>query len=215
MIQINYSQFAGTVQVMKAVGDHMVLTFCEGLPRSKLFSVVLSRRPGTLTYDVSPKINTHNFPIYNNSVRIHKKKSPGYPRRSISVETKRLVHQISPKSVQKRCHRYDNINLNGPLCIYDHIAVEIMFNKPNKTETKNLCVKAVTAFVKAIWRRKVHPIKIFYEHSFFSVFTYGIFRFGLQLRRGIDVLFNYIIEYMLFNLQVNKIINESHDFTML
>lgn len=53
MLQINHSSFAGTVQVMKAVGDHMVLTFCEGLPGSKLFSIVLSRRPDTLSYDVS------------------------------------------------------------------------------------------------------------------------------------------------------------------
>lgn len=53
MLQINHSHFSGTVQVMKAVGDHMVLTFCEGLPSSKLFSIVLSRKPDTLTYDVS------------------------------------------------------------------------------------------------------------------------------------------------------------------
>lgn len=55
MLQINHSYFAGTVQVMKAVGDHMVLTFCEGLPSSKLFSIVLSRRPDTLSYDVRQK----------------------------------------------------------------------------------------------------------------------------------------------------------------
>lgn len=51
--QTKYSQFTGTVQVMKAVGNHMVLTFCENLPGSQLFSIVLSRRPDTLSVDVS------------------------------------------------------------------------------------------------------------------------------------------------------------------
>lgn len=50
--QTKFAQFTGTVQVMKAVGNHMVLTFCENLPGSQLFSIVLSRRPDTLSVDV-------------------------------------------------------------------------------------------------------------------------------------------------------------------
>lgn len=51
--QMKYAQFTGTVQVMKAVSNHMVLTFCENLPGSQLFSIILSRRPDTLSMDVS------------------------------------------------------------------------------------------------------------------------------------------------------------------
>lgn len=53
MLKLNYGQFSGTVQVMKAVGNHMVLTFCENLPGSQLFSIILSRKPNTLSIDVS------------------------------------------------------------------------------------------------------------------------------------------------------------------
>lgn len=52
MLKLNYGQFTGTIQVMKAVGNHMVLTFCENLPGSQLYSVILSRKPGTLSIDV-------------------------------------------------------------------------------------------------------------------------------------------------------------------
>ncbi|XP_022194267.2 uncharacterized protein LOC111051982 [Nilaparvata lugens] len=41
LIRKSYRQFAGTVQVMKAVGSHVVVTFCS--PNSELFSVILSR----------------------------------------------------------------------------------------------------------------------------------------------------------------------------
>ncbi|RZF32566.1 hypothetical protein LSTR_LSTR013969 [Laodelphax striatellus] len=41
LIRKSYRQFAGTVQVMKAVGSHVVITFCS--PNSELFSVILSR----------------------------------------------------------------------------------------------------------------------------------------------------------------------------
>uniref|UniRef100_A0A8D8XQS6 Uncharacterized protein n=1 Tax=Cacopsylla melanoneura TaxID=428564 RepID=A0A8D8XQS6_9HEMI len=37
----SYTQFAGTVQVIKAVQSHMVLTFCS--PKSQLYSAVLAR----------------------------------------------------------------------------------------------------------------------------------------------------------------------------
>lgn len=41
LLQRPYKQFAGTVQVMKAVSTHVVLTFCS--PNSEHYSVVLSR----------------------------------------------------------------------------------------------------------------------------------------------------------------------------
>lgn len=39
-----YSNFAGTVQVIKAVGNHMALTFCHQLPERQLFTIILSRQ---------------------------------------------------------------------------------------------------------------------------------------------------------------------------
>lgn len=53
MLKLSYGQFTGTVQVMKAVGHHMVLTFCENVPGSQLFSIILSRKPNALSIDVS------------------------------------------------------------------------------------------------------------------------------------------------------------------
>ncbi|XP_056638254.1 uncharacterized protein LOC130446193 [Diorhabda sublineata] len=38
-----YSHFGGTIQVVKAVGNHMVLTFCHQLPDRQLYSILLSR----------------------------------------------------------------------------------------------------------------------------------------------------------------------------
>lgn len=51
--ELEHGSFSGTVQVMKAVGDHLVLTFCQHYPTGTLFSIVLSRRPNTLTFEVS------------------------------------------------------------------------------------------------------------------------------------------------------------------
>lgn len=62
MLKLNYDQFTGTIQVMKAVGGHMVLTFCENLPGSQLFSVILSRTGQSLTLDVS---NTYKFSLHS------------------------------------------------------------------------------------------------------------------------------------------------------
>ncbi|KAJ3647189.1 hypothetical protein Zmor_024721 [Zophobas morio] len=42
-LEPQYSDFAGTVQVIKAVGNHLVLTFCHRLPEKQLFTVLLSR----------------------------------------------------------------------------------------------------------------------------------------------------------------------------
>ncbi|XP_073971575.1 uncharacterized protein isoform X2 [Rhodnius prolixus] len=41
LLRMSYNQFAGTVEVTKAVGTHMVLTFCT--PETELYSVVMSR----------------------------------------------------------------------------------------------------------------------------------------------------------------------------
>ncbi|XP_023017314.1 uncharacterized protein [Leptinotarsa decemlineata] len=38
-----FSHFAGTIQVLKAVGNHLVLTFCHQLPDRQLYSILLSR----------------------------------------------------------------------------------------------------------------------------------------------------------------------------
>lgn len=45
MLEKQYSQFAGTIQVMKAVGNHLVLTFCHQVPDRQLFSILLAREP--------------------------------------------------------------------------------------------------------------------------------------------------------------------------
>ncbi|KAL1449995.1 hypothetical protein WDU94_002458 [Cyamophila willieti] len=45
-----YTQFAGTVQVMKAVQSHIVLTFCS--PNSQLYSAVLARSTPLLRSDL-------------------------------------------------------------------------------------------------------------------------------------------------------------------
>ncbi|OWR51335.1 hypothetical protein KGM_204253 [Danaus plexippus plexippus] len=50
-IRPNYQQFDGTVQVLKAVNDHLVLNFCQeasnGRP-AQLYTVLFSREPGAM-----------------------------------------------------------------------------------------------------------------------------------------------------------------------
>lgn len=52
---LHHSHFTGTIQVMKAVATHLVLTFCE---RNELFTVILTRTKtiavdvSTLSYDI-------------------------------------------------------------------------------------------------------------------------------------------------------------------
>ena len=54
MVALNkYSQFTGTVQVVKAVSDHLVLTFCSSDMHHSIYTVVLSREPQGLSQDVS------------------------------------------------------------------------------------------------------------------------------------------------------------------
>ncbi|CAG9854957.1 unnamed protein product [Phyllotreta striolata] len=49
---------AGTIQVLKAVGDHMVLTFCHVLPEVELFTIILSRE---LKFDHVEILKVHNM----------------------------------------------------------------------------------------------------------------------------------------------------------
>ncbi|XP_072935834.1 uncharacterized protein [Epargyreus clarus] len=47
----SYQQFSGTVQVLKAVDDHLVLSFCQEASNSapaQLYSILFSREPGVL-----------------------------------------------------------------------------------------------------------------------------------------------------------------------
>ena len=53
MLDLPYNQFTGTVQVMKAVGNHLVLTFCETLPKSQIFTIILTRKLHLLSREVS------------------------------------------------------------------------------------------------------------------------------------------------------------------
>lgn len=49
---MQYTQFFGTIQVMKAVGNQLVLTFCQNGLKNQLYSVILSRKVESLTYEV-------------------------------------------------------------------------------------------------------------------------------------------------------------------
>lgn len=52
MLDLQYQQFRGTIQVIKAVHDHIVLTFCDFNVNSGFFTVVLTRQPQGLGEDV-------------------------------------------------------------------------------------------------------------------------------------------------------------------
>ncbi|XP_055605377.1 uncharacterized protein LOC129753566 [Uranotaenia lowii] len=56
MVQMPYVQFTGTVQVLKAINNQLVLTFCQSLPGGQLFSVVLSRQPMSLSAEENQAI---------------------------------------------------------------------------------------------------------------------------------------------------------------
>lgn len=64
MADLHYNQFTGTIQVIKAVGNHIVLTFCQNLPTSQLFSIVLTRHPNELRHDVGQ--STHQILLFSN-----------------------------------------------------------------------------------------------------------------------------------------------------
>lgn len=46
---LTYTQFSGTVQVVKAVQNHLVLTFCNRKVNGSFFSVILARRLNALS----------------------------------------------------------------------------------------------------------------------------------------------------------------------
>lgn len=52
LLDPKYSHFAGTVQVIKAVGNHLVLTFCHTMPEQQLFSILLARENRLDSVDV-------------------------------------------------------------------------------------------------------------------------------------------------------------------
>lgn len=43
LLETKFDNFAGTIQVFKAVGNHLVLNFCHRMPDPQLFTVLLSR----------------------------------------------------------------------------------------------------------------------------------------------------------------------------
>lgn len=43
ILKSQFSHYAGNIQVLKAVGNHMVLTFCHQLPERQFYSILLSR----------------------------------------------------------------------------------------------------------------------------------------------------------------------------
>ncbi|KAF2894700.1 hypothetical protein ILUMI_11471 [Ignelater luminosus] len=52
-LEPQYNQFAGTIQIIKAVGNHLVLTFCHRLPDQQLYTVILSRIPRLTRHEIS------------------------------------------------------------------------------------------------------------------------------------------------------------------
>lgn len=57
IIDIPNNQFIGTVQVMKAIGNQLVLTFCQTAPDYRLYTVVLARQADSLAPEVIFEIN--------------------------------------------------------------------------------------------------------------------------------------------------------------
>lgn len=64
-----FNKFAGIIQVIKAVGNHLVLTFCLRLPDQQLYTILLSRVPRLTSYEISDvhdlltkrALETHNI----------------------------------------------------------------------------------------------------------------------------------------------------------
>lgn len=54
-----HAHFVGTVQVMKAVGTHLVLTFCE--QNNEIFTIILFREKNVKAQEVSLKVENFNF----------------------------------------------------------------------------------------------------------------------------------------------------------
>lgn len=107
----NYHQFDGTIQVIKAVGNHLVLTFCEMLPKSNLFTVVLTKRLHDLSRDVSKNLFIQIYIIINiltffqigNSID---KKSFTSSRIECSI-CKKSLQKFSFNEFIEFCYNYD------------------------------------------------------------------------------------------------------------
>ncbi|XP_073843816.1 uncharacterized protein [Musca autumnalis] len=72
MVALNkYNQFTGTVQVVKAVSDHLVLTFCSSDIHHSIYTVVLSREPQRLNHNVIRSIRNllSRRGLYTESIR--------------------------------------------------------------------------------------------------------------------------------------------------
>lgn len=52
MLDLPSNQFIGTVQVIKAIGNQLILTFCKSSGDGLLFTVIFARQPMSITADV-------------------------------------------------------------------------------------------------------------------------------------------------------------------
>ncbi|KAM7354968.1 uncharacterized protein ACRADG_001244 [Cochliomyia hominivorax] len=85
MVALNkYSQFTGTVQVVKAVSDHLVLTFCSNDLHHSIYTIVLSREPQGLSHDIIRSIRNllSRRGLYTESIRQVCMKSSAFTSRS-------------------------------------------------------------------------------------------------------------------------------------
>lgn len=65
-----YGHFAGTIQVIKAVGNHLVLTFCHRLPKKELYTVILSREVNLPYHEVhAVRSQLHRKGLSTRSIR--------------------------------------------------------------------------------------------------------------------------------------------------
>ncbi|XP_037817738.1 uncharacterized protein LOC119607727 [Lucilia sericata] len=93
MVALNkYSQFTGTVQVVKAVSDHLVLTFCSSDLHHSIYTIVLSREPQGLSQDIIRSIRNllSRRGLYTESIRQVCMKSSAFTQRS-SLSTALLL----------------------------------------------------------------------------------------------------------------------------
>ncbi|XP_061402941.1 uncharacterized protein LOC133338852 [Musca vetustissima] len=97
MVALNkYNQFTGTVQVVKAVSDHLVLTFCSSDLHHSIYTVVLSREPQGLGQDVIRSIRNllSRRGLYTESIRQVCVKSSAAALNKSSSTTSLLVMSV-------------------------------------------------------------------------------------------------------------------------
>lgn len=120
MLDLSYSQFTGTVQVMKAVGNHLVLTFCETLPKSQMFTIILTRKPHLLSRDVSRLAHKTYWLRSNNLIfmsliffitlgRSISEKSPTTTRLECTICSKSVSQFLSDNKIK---HYVDNYHIH-------------------------------------------------------------------------------------------------------